>query len=149
MANIRVCLAGATGWAGSELSRGVFDASDMELVAAISRSYAGQILGEAIDIEGLTTPVFASVEDALKTKPDVFVEYTKPNVAKYHVLSALKSGAHVVIGTSGLSNETYEEINEVTREVKRGVLAVGNLLSPSSSFRNLPKWQLSTFLTGR
>lgn len=126
MANIRVCLAGATGWAGSELSRGVFDASDMELVAAISRSYARQILGEAIDIEGLTTPVFASVEDSLKTKPDVFVEYTKPNVAKYHVLSALKSGAHVVIGTSGLSNETYEEINEVTREVKRGVLAVGN-----------------------
>lgn len=126
MANIRVCLAGATGWAGSELSRGVFDASDMELVAAISRSYAGQILGEAIDIEGLTTPVFASVEDSLKTKPDVFVEYTKPNVAKYHVLSALKSGAHVVIGTSGLSNETYEEINEVAREVKRGVLAVGN-----------------------
>ena len=47
MTNIRVCLAGATGWAGSALSRGIFEASDMELVAAISRSHAEQILGEA------------------------------------------------------------------------------------------------------
>mgnify|MGYP001821361987 CR=1 FL=1 len=122
----RICLAGATGWAGSELSKGIYATLDMELTAAISRSYAGQMLGEAIDIEGLTTPIFATVKDALKTKPDVFVEYTKPGVAKHHVLSALKSGAHVVIGTSGLSSEDYEDIDGTAREVKRGVLAVGN-----------------------
>ncbi len=126
MAKIRVCLAGATGWAGSELSRGILFASDMELVAAISRTHAGQILGEVIGIDGLKTPVFATVEEALKTKPDVFVEYTKPDIARHHVLSALKGGAHVIIGTSGLSNETYQEINELALEVKRGVLAVGN-----------------------
>ena len=98
----------------------------MELVAAISRSHAGRILGEVIGIEGLTTPVFSSVEEALITNPDVFVEYTKPDVAKQHVLAALKGGAHVVIGTSGLTNEDYQEINEVALDVKRGVLAVGN-----------------------
>ena len=126
MAKIRVCLAGATGWAGSELSRGIGEASDIELVAAISRSHAGQILGEVIAMQGLTTPVFATVEEALRTKPDVLVEYTKPDAARHHVLSALRSGAHVVIGTSGLSEETYQEIDEVALEVKRGVLAVGN-----------------------
>jgi len=119
-------LAGATGWAGSELSRGVFEASDLELVAAVSRRHAGQILGEAIDVEGLTTPIFSTVEEALKAKPEVFVEYTKPEVAKDHVLSALRNGAHVVIGTSGLSKDNYQEINELALEVKRGVLAVGN-----------------------
>lgn len=119
-------MAGATGWAGSELSRGIFDASDMELVAAVSRRHAGKTIGEAIGMEGLTTPVFETVEDALKTSPDVFVEYTKPDVGKFHVLSALKSGAHVVIGTSGLSIQDYEEINQVAQEVNRGVLAVGN-----------------------
>jgi 4-hydroxy-tetrahydrodipicolinate reductase len=126
MANICVCLAGATGWAGSELARGVSEASDMELVAAVSRRHAGKILGDAINIKGLTTPVFATVEEALKTKPDVFVEYTQPAIARQHVLSALKSGAHVVIGTSGLTNEDYREINETALVVKRGVLAVGN-----------------------
>jgi 4-hydroxy-tetrahydrodipicolinate reductase len=98
----------------------------MKLIAAISRGHAGQVLGEAIDIEGLATPVFATVDEALSTKPDVFFEYTKPNVAKYHVLSALKSGAHVVIGTSGLSNDDYQEIDDTAREAGLGVLAAGN-----------------------
>jgi 4-hydroxy-tetrahydrodipicolinate reductase len=98
----------------------------MELVAAISRSNAGKTLDEAIGIEGFTTPIFETVGDALKTSPDVFVEYTKPDIAKFHISSALKSGAHVVVGTSGLSSEDYDEINKVAQEVNRGVLAVGN-----------------------
>jgi 4-hydroxy-tetrahydrodipicolinate reductase len=126
MSKLKICVAGATGWAGSELSKGIFGSVDMELVAAISRSHAGKTLGEAIGMEGLNTPIFETVENALKTSPDVFVEYTKPDVAKFHVLSAVKSGTHVVIGTSGLSNEDYEEINRVAQEVNRGVLAVGN-----------------------
>lgn len=126
MNKLKICLAGATGWAGSELARGIFDAGDMELVAAISRSHAGKTLDQAIGMEGLTTPIFGTVEAALETRPDVFVEYTKPEIAKFHVLSALKSGAHVVVGTSGLSNEDYDEINVVAKEISRGVLAVGN-----------------------
>lgn len=85
MTNIRICLAGATGWAGSALAGGIFAAPDMKLVAAVSRRHAGQVL----DIKGLTTPVFATAEEALKTQPDVFVEYTKPDVAKSHILAAL------------------------------------------------------------
>jgi hypothetical protein len=64
------------------------------------------------------------LEDALKTSPDVFVEYTKPDVAKFHISSALKSGAHVVVGTSGLSSEDYDEINGVAKEVNRGLDSV-------------------------
>ena len=126
MSQLKICVAGATGWAGSELCRGIVDSVDMELVAAVSRSNAGKTLGEAIGIQGLTTPIVGTVEDALKTGPDVFVEYTKPDVAKFHVLSALKRGAHVVVGTSGLSSEDYDEIDGVAKKVNRGVLAVGN-----------------------
>jgi 4-hydroxy-tetrahydrodipicolinate reductase len=150
MNKIRVCLAGATGWAGSALARGIAASEDMELVAAISRSHAGKTLREAIGIEGLTTPVFGSAEDALTTKPDVFVEYTKLDAAKSHILSALKKGAHVVVGTSGLSNEEYEEINAVAQEMDRGVLAVGNfaltvvLLQKFAEMaaRYIPHWEI-------
>src|ERR1044072_1318275 len=116
MSKLKVCVAGATGWAGSELCKGIFAEADMELVAGISRSHAGKPLGEAIGMEGLKAPIFASVEEALKMRPDVFVEYTKPGVAKSHVLAALRSGVHVVIGTSGLSNEDYEEIQRVAQD---------------------------------
>jgi 4-hydroxy-tetrahydrodipicolinate reductase len=126
MTNLRVCVAGATGWAGSALSRAIFQASDLDLVAAISRNQAGKALGDVFGVPELTTPVFGTVAEALEARPDVLVEYTKPDSAKPHILSALRGGAHVVVGTSGLSENDYREVDEVAKEVKRGVLAVGN-----------------------
>jgi len=123
---IRVCVAGATGWAGSALSRGIFEATDMELIAGVSRSQAGKLLGDVLGIDGLTAPIFGTAIDALGSKPDVFVEYTKPDVAKINIISALRGGAHVVVGTSGLGEDDYQKIDKVAREAERGVLAVGN-----------------------
>lgn len=126
MDKLRVCVAGATGWAGSELCRGIVRTQDLQLVAGIARTSAGKTLQETIGLTGSNTPVFGSVEDALQTSPDVVVEYTRPDIAKHHILSALQGGAHVVVGTSGLSNADYEEIDAIARQANRGVLAVGN-----------------------
>lgn len=150
MSRLKICVAGGTGWAGSELSKGIYRSDDMELVAAISRSNSGKTLGQVIGIDGLSTPVFATIEDALKTIPDILVEYTKPDVAKHHVLSALKSGAHVVIGTSGLTTEDYEEIDQTAIECNRGVLAAGNfaltavLLQKFAEMaaKYIPEWEI-------
>ncbi len=62
----RICLAGATGWAGSALARGVASADDLELVAAVSRSHAGKTLGQALGASDLACPVFASAAEALE-----------------------------------------------------------------------------------
>ena len=97
MARLRVCVAGATGWAGSALSKAIFRSSDLELVAAISRSHAGKDLGVALELPELSVPVVATVAEALQAKPDVLVEYTRPDSAKDHILSALRAGAHVVV----------------------------------------------------
>jgi 4-hydroxy-tetrahydrodipicolinate reductase len=150
MSNIRICVAGATGWAGSALSKGIADAADLELVAAISRNNAGKVLGDVLQIPGLDAPIFGTAPEALQTKPEVFVEYTKPEAAKPHILSALKGGAHVVVGTSGLSDDDYQEIDEVAKEARRGVLAVGNfaitavLLQKFAEIaaRYIPHWEI-------
>jgi len=123
---LRVCLAGATGWAGSELARSLVNDPEIELVAAISRTHAGRRLGDALNQPGLEAPVYASVADAGDVPFDVFVEYTKPDVAKHNVLVALEHGAHVVVGTSGLTSEDYAEIDARARAKGRGVLACGN-----------------------
>ena len=39
---IRVCIAGATGWAGSELARSFVGLTDLDLVAGVSRKHAGR-----------------------------------------------------------------------------------------------------------
>ena len=54
---IRVCLTGATGWAGSALARAVAEADDMEIVGAVGRRHAGQSLGTVLDIAGLDVTV--------------------------------------------------------------------------------------------
>jgi 4-hydroxy-tetrahydrodipicolinate reductase len=150
MTKLKVCVAGATGWAGSALSKGIFESPDLELVSAISRSNAGKNVGEVIGVEGLTAPIFETAEEALQTTPNVFMEYTKPDIAKHHILSALRSGAHVVVGTSGLSSEEYDEIDEAAQQAKRGVLAVGNfaltvvLLQKFAEMaaRYIPHWEI-------
>ena len=150
MSNIRICVAGATGWAGSALAKRIVDEPDLELVAALSRSHAGKNLGQVFQLQGLNVPIFAKVSEALQTQPDVFVEYTKPEAAKSHILSALQAGAHVVVGTSGLSDEDYEEIAAAAKEAQRGVLAVGNfaltavLLQKFAEIaaRYIPHWEI-------
>ena len=123
---IRVCLAGAAGWAGSALARCIAETDDIELVSAVSRTHAGRWLGDVLGEPRLTCPVFATATEALAVPCDVFFEYTKPDVARGNVLAALKAGAHVVIGTSGLSDADYAEIGAAAEQARRGVLAVGN-----------------------
>ncbi len=125
--SIRVCLAGATGWAGSAVARAIAQLEDITLVAAISRKHAGQILGDVLAEPHLTCPIYATAQEALAAQPsDVFFEFTKPDVAKSNVLTALPRGAHVVIGTSGLTDADYAEIAIAAEQHQRGVLAVGN-----------------------
>jgi 4-hydroxy-tetrahydrodipicolinate reductase len=124
--SIKVCLAGATGWAGSELARGMASAADLALVAGVSRKHAGRTLGEVLGEPRLTCSVYGTATEALAQSCDVFVEYTKPDSAKANILAALEAGAHVVVGTSGLTDDDYAEIDAVARRQSRGVLACGN-----------------------
>lgn len=121
-----VCLAGATGWAGSALARGIARAADLQLVSAVARSHAGKNLGAVLEIENLDCPIYANAQAAFAQPCDVFFEYTKPDVAKTNILTALQHGAQVVVGTSGLTIDDYAEIERVALEKQRGVLAVGN-----------------------
>lgn len=123
---LKICLAGATGWAGSELARGIAAAADLSLVAAVARRHAGQKLGDVLGGSRLDAPILASAAEALAQPCDVFVEYTKPDSAKANILAALEHGAHVVVGTSGLTDADYAQIDAVARERQRGVLACGN-----------------------
>jgi 4-hydroxy-tetrahydrodipicolinate reductase len=123
---IKVCLAGATGWAGSALAHHIARSEDIELTAAVSRTHAGRVLGNVLGEPRLTCPVYATAGEALTQPCDVFFDYTKPEVAKANSLAALERGAHVVIGTSGLTDANYADLAAVAESRERAVLAVGN-----------------------
>ena len=115
---IRICLAGATGWVGRPLAEAIQESGDLALVAAVARSAGGQRIGE-IAISG-------SVEEALRTPSDVFIDYTSATAVKNHVMLAIDAGRHVVVGSSGLTDTDYTEIDAAARAKNVGVIAVGN-----------------------
>ncbi len=147
---LKVCLAGATGWAGSELARSIAKTEDVALVAAVSRKHAGRSLGEVLGEPLLSCPVYASATEALAQPCDVLVEYTKPDSARGNIMTALERGAHVVVGTSGLTDGDFAEIDVVARKQHRGVLACGNfaltvvLLQKfaEAAARLIPQWEI-------
>ncbi|UUZ77289.1 hypothetical protein LP414_08430 [Polaromonas sp. P1(28)-13] len=147
---LKVCLAGATGWAGSELARSIAGTTDLALVAAVARKHAGRVLGEVLGEPRLTGHIYASAAEALATPCDVFVEYTKPDSAKTNILAALGHGAHVVVGTSGLTESDFGDIDGLARKQNRGVLACGNfaltvaLLQKfaEAAARLIPQWEI-------
>jgi 4-hydroxy-tetrahydrodipicolinate reductase len=115
---IRVCLAGATGWVGKPLAAAIRESGDIELVSAVARSAKGQAIGDVV--------ISGSVEEALRTPSDVFVDYTSATAVKGNVLLAIDAGRHVVVGSSGMSDADYAEIDVASRAKNVGVIAVGN-----------------------
>jgi len=147
---LTICVAGATGWAGSELARAIAREPDLTVVAAISRTHAGRVLGDVLGEPRLTCPVYATAQEALVHPCDVFVEYTKPDTARWNILAALAKGAHVVVGTSGLTAADFKEIDVAAQGAKRGVLAAGNfaltavllLKCAQLAARFIPHWEI-------
>ena len=147
---LKVCLAGATGWAGSELARSIARADDLALVAAVGRKHAGRALGDVLGEPHLTGQIYASAAQALANPCDVFVEYTQPDSAKSNILTAIEHGAHVVVGTSGLTESDFAQIDVLARKHHRGVLACGNfaltvvLLQKfaEAAARLIPQWEI-------
>jgi len=62
---IRVCLAGATGWAGSELARAIPGQPDVAIVSAVSRKHGGQCLSDVLHDPTLDCPIYTSAAEAL------------------------------------------------------------------------------------
>jgi len=123
---LRICIAGATGWVGEPLCLAVVAAEDLALVGAVSRTHQGHNLKQVIGDSKLDLTISGSVAEALGTSTDVLVDFTNAAVVKANVMTAIGKGVHVVIGSSGLTDEDFLEIDQAAREHNVGVIAAGN-----------------------
>ncbi len=146
---VSVCIAGATGWTGRALVRGVLEAPDLVLRSAVSRSAAGRDLGEALGGDPLGVPVHAAVAEAI-AGVDVLVDYTSATAVKGNALAAIEAGAAVVIGTSGLTAADFADLDAAARRRSVGVVAAGNFSLTAAmcqaaallAARHLPQWEV-------
>jgi 4-hydroxy-tetrahydrodipicolinate reductase len=136
---IRVCVAGVTGWTGRPVADAVERADDLALVAGVSRSGPGS---------------YASVAEALDAvDADVLVDYTHATAVRDNVFAAVERGVNVVVGSSGLSADDYDEIDAAARDRSVGVIAAGNfsltaamlLRAATNAARYLGAWEIIDF----
>jgi 4-hydroxy-tetrahydrodipicolinate reductase len=127
MPRLRVAVAGATGWVGRALVPAIVRDSELELVAAVARRAARRDIGLIVGVGPLGVLIDDHINDALlHSKPQVLIDYTSPLVVMEHVRAALKAGVAVVVGTSGITEAQFEEINQLAQERGVGAIVAGN-----------------------
>lgn len=97
---IKVAVVGCAGRMGTAVVNAVKAADDMQLICGVDPS------GAASDF-----PVYPSISEAIEAESfDVMVDFTMPSVVAENLRVALPAGVNCVVGTTGMSNETLEEL---------------------------------------
>lgn len=143
-------MAGVSGWVGKAMVPAIMESEDMELVGAVSRNYAGKPLYEVTGNKEHTLTISGAVDEAIRTDTDVMIDYTSADAVKSNILTAVNHGVNCVVGSSGLTDDDYEEINGAALKNNVGVVAAGNFSLSSAlllhfatvAAKFMPSWEI-------
>jgi 4-hydroxy-tetrahydrodipicolinate reductase len=111
---IKVAVGGALGRMGSEVIDAIAEADGLEVVACVDPLLAGA--QTYCDLKE-TCRNFDDLSIALDlTKPDVYVDFTRPDAVEENLRTALSRNVDCVVGTTGLSDEILEELAQLGDE---------------------------------
>ena len=111
---IRVGVIGACGRMGLMVCRAVAEADDLILVAAIDRSRIGQKVGALVAHPEVDVPVSDELDRLLEAEVEVAIDFTHPDVVMDNVRWCVNHAIHLVVGTTGI---TQEDLGEIERAI--------------------------------
>ncbi len=124
---VRVCVVGAAGKMGREVVKAVAGAPDLQLAAAVDMGCTGQDVGEVAGLGQLGVPLESDLEQALaRVRPDVMVDFTRPEGLLERIAAALRHGVCPVVGTTGLSASEVDRVATLAAEKGLGCLIAPN-----------------------
>lgn len=101
---------------GQAVLKAVQEADGLELVGAVDIK-GGADTGTLVGLPASSILVETDLEALLeRKKPEVMVDFTRPDVVFGNVMTALKHGTSPVVGTTGLSDEQKAEIAKAAEE---------------------------------
>lgn len=101
---------------GLMVCRAVAEAEDFALVAAIDRSNVGRAIGQMIGHPEIDAPVSDELDRLLEADAKVAIDFTHPDVAMDDVRWCIAHAVHAVVGTTGISHEDLQEIDELVSD---------------------------------
>ena len=129
---IRVCLIGL-GKTGKEVAKVLLEQHDIRLVAAIcspGSDKAGKDLGVVIDRRdtGIIVEGAERLEEIIfRTKPDVVVDFSKPEATVRNAVIFAKLRVNIVVATTGFSRISLKRLFILTRKYHVGIVYAPNI----------------------
>lgn len=104
---VKVAILGARGKVGAELARKIVDVPDLEYVIGLNAS--------------------DSLDELLIHNVDVAIDFTHPDAVMWNIEFLVKHGVHAVIGTTGFTEERYDQIRQWLKSYPQ----VGVIVAPN------------------
>ncbi len=115
MTTVLVC--GAGGKMGREVVKTIHQDKELTLVGGVDINKGGEDLGVVAGLETLNIAIHSDLALAIEThKPDVVVDFTSPAVIFENAKTVLSTGTHMVIGTTGLTEEQRGTLSSICQE---------------------------------
>ena len=106
----KILVSGACGRMGRAVLKAVVDDTELTLVGAVD-VHGGADTGELAGLAKNGITVETDLSTALsRLRPDVMIDFTRPDVVFQNVLTALSHKVSPVVGTTGLTDAQKEEI---------------------------------------
>lgn len=108
--SIRVLVSGAYGKMGREVLKAVHNDAELTLVGAVDVK-GGDDVGDLIGVHKLDIIVHDNLSKAIvETKPQVLIDFTRPEAVMSNLRCAIANGVRPVVGTTGFSAADIDEV---------------------------------------
>lgn len=127
MDQIRVLVTGAAGRMGQAVMRGVIEDPECMLVGAVDVRLTGTDVGTILGTDRIGVAVEEDIAQVIRSSvPDVMVDFTLPDIARFNIITALQMGVYPVVGTTGLKEQELDEIYSLCESENLGAFFAPN-----------------------
>lgn len=122
----RIVVAGFRGKMGSTATKMVLAEKDFELVGVYDPLAEKKNLNESGEYSQVDVPVFNQLTDVLSVQPDVWIDFTIPEVAYENTHFAIANKIAPVVGTTGFTEDQLTALIQLSKEKQ-----IGGLIAPN------------------
>ncbi|MDQ1404145.1 MAG: 4-hydroxy-tetrahydrodipicolinate reductase [Actinomycetota bacterium] len=123
---IKVGVFGAGGRMGSTVCRAVADDPGLELTAAVDPHHAGIDLRQVTGIEKPSLQIVPDADALEQAGAEVAVDFTLIDAARENMRWCAKRGVHAVVGTSGFTQDDFDEFGKLFAKSKANCVIAPN-----------------------
>ncbi len=134
-----ILVSGCGGKMGRTLSNYICSLDNYNLIAGVDPKLAGKSLKE-VAIDAPDTKINENIKEGLaNNKVDIVIDFTAPSVVADNAVECLKSKTPILIGTTGISQENQNMLDELAKKNNTSIMIVPNFAIGAILMMNFAK----------